>query len=169
MNAVEIKEKILCEIQERIISEERYINYHNAIAKVLREKYDGKQLTKRIEGQVRAELSLPETTIVRFNHDYLLKLEIWTNNYNERMTFYMGYERDRLAYHPAIFEEVDAAHGPAAQQRNETREGLLASGIDEVIEAVLKKHAAKKTLEEAEQQLNSLIEVFPDNDIIEKL
>ncbi len=171
MNAVEIKEKILCEIQERIISEERYINYHNAIAKVLREKYDGKQLTKRIEGQVRAELGLTEDdpTRIIFVNDYLLKLEVWTRNYNDRLSFHLGHQQDRLCYNPARFEDIDGHHGEHARKRNEFREGILADGFDEVVEAVLKKQAAKQALEEANKALENLTSEFPESYFIKEL
>lgn len=171
MNAVEIKEKILCKIQERLLQEEKLIKYHDAIAKVLREKYDGKQLTKRIEGQVRAELGMSDDdpTRIIFSNDYLLKLEVWTRNYNDRLTFYLGYRQDRLCYDPKRFEDVDVQHGQHARKRNEFREGILADGIDEVIDAVLKKNAAKKALENAEAELNSLIKEFPESSFIANL
>jgi hypothetical protein len=168
MDGLEIRQKIFAEINSSLVNEELYVKYHNGIAKVLREKYSGKQLTKRLEGHVRTELGLSEKTTIRFCNDYLLKLEIWTD-YNERMTFYMGHERDRIVYDPRRFEEQDACHGAAAEARNEVRKGLLTDGIDEVIEAVLKKQAAKQALADAEAELNRLTEEFPEAWFIQKL
>ena len=83
--------KVFENIQNRI--EDAKLNYFlwKKIEKIL-EKFEGKQITKRIETEVKKQL--PEYTIY-YKHDYtMFQLVVWGNgiDYNKNKTFYFGYD-----------------------------------------------------------------------------
>ena len=120
--------------------EATYITVHDLIARILREKYQGKKLTKRIEDQVKGALEKAKfdgelragAPVVSFTKDGTLShLSIWgirhAEDFSKRMYIFLGYNGEIDNYDAATFEEHDARNGRAAKERNAERSKLLSS------------------------------------------
>lgn len=120
-------ERIRAAVQESIEQEAKAIVIHDAIASLIREKYEGKKLTQRFANDLRTRLGYSENPIVRYAIEYgMPRVQIWGRetpweSFNDSPTFYM---RNPIAT-LADFEASDTCHGSAARERQAQRIALL--------------------------------------------
>lgn len=108
---------------------------HKALAAVLHEKFNGKKLTKRIEGYFREKFfvnapELNEKAIVRYMEDFgLCQLQVWGispwSAFDKRLSMFICHKGEKSnAFNPDSFESEDCCHGGAAEKRNAKRTEL---------------------------------------------
>lgn len=170
-------------LEESIAGEVETIRVHDAIARIISAKFEGKQVTKRLATLLRAEMQWPETCVVAWDTEHGTgKVRVWGKgtpwlDYNASATFYVGHTgwlmgpNELASMTRDVFEKCDNANGGAAKARNARRETLLAN----------RGHLAKLALEfdayvEATKAFKASLAVwidgsprFDDNYTIEKL
>ena len=116
----------------RDIEVESYgIAAHKALAEVLREKFNGKKLTKRIEGYFLDKFfinapELKEKAIVRYSDEHeQCKLQVWNvccwKSFDQRLSMFICHKDKAGAFSPEDFESEDRCHASPAEERNKAR------------------------------------------------
>tara|TARA_R100000655_G_scaffold101434_2_gene146567 strand:+ start:61 stop:648 length:588 start_codon:yes stop_codon:yes gene_type:complete len=115
-------------IQNQISREQDGIDLHDKLAKVLRDSFNGKKLTRRLVTKFKA--LLPENSVIYWKElAGMYSIEVWRygcfDSMNNRWNALVAYDSDKKCYDAKIFEERDLCHGSAAKKRQETRLALL--------------------------------------------
>jgi hypothetical protein len=107
------------------------IKYHEILAALLKEKWDGKKITQRIVKQFKEKIGEPDAVVYFGGPAQLWYLELWGSKdfpqYEGRLRMFVGYTHDLLSYPAEVFEQRDISYGNAAKERNEQRDILLAN------------------------------------------
>ena len=156
-------------ISEDMDRESHSIRAHDALAKVLREKWAGKKLTKRIAEHFRAEMGLTESAAVHVGNEYgMMQLSVWGAetpwpHYDKRLMMLIAYDTQptepRLSgafigcYDPASFEYAELCHGTAAKERNKKRNELINNweSIEKIATVIHSINRGKAQLEDMTQ------------------
>lgn len=130
--AMVIENQIRKYLDDKIKVEEAGISAHKALAAVLREKFNGKKLTKRIEGYFRDKFfvnaqELKEKALVRYSENFgMCQLQLsgifpW-DTYDKQLLMFICHKGDKSeAYDPESFESEDCCHATPAEKRNASR------------------------------------------------
>ncbi len=127
MNLIQLVEILRAEVLKDLNRERVALHVHETIANILKEKWAGKKITKRLEAHVKA--AFPNAT-VHYGLEYgQLNVSVWglgtAEKYDERIRCFIGYDSDLGEYKPEVFEDRDACHGSAAAKRIAEREALI--------------------------------------------
>ena len=120
------------------------IRIHNAISAVLRNRFQGKKVNKRVEGYVVDELMARGVTVETEYIAGMTYLRVWGigpfTGYSDCSRHFLGYAQDIACYDSARFAELDACNGEAAIRRNADRNSLLESGTVISLAKMIDKH-----------------------------
>ncbi len=131
MNRDQIIKALTDKLLKDLEREEMAIELHEAIAGVLKEKFQGKKITRRLVTLLEPIVSgvLPGSHVSYHEIAGMLNIQVWggTLKHDDTFRFFIGYDSQDLAsYDSAVFEERDACHGKAARKRCAERAELLA-------------------------------------------
>lgn len=155
----QIMQTLIESIESDIERESQWIVVHDIIASLLKEKWEGKRLNRRIADQVKEKLTAlyGKEPIVSYEVDGTsgfgsARLNIWNTphwEYGSRNSFYLAHNSrpSEPKYkghwfgevHAEGFEYMDICHGSAAKERNVERAKLLKNTktLDELSIAIL--------------------------------
>jgi hypothetical protein len=151
-----------------------HLEVHNAIARVIAAKWEGKKINKRFIAQLRAELGIPEveepgkSTMLYLRIEYgQCNITVWGSRYDcthdNREDFFLGYQKEhdgRCCYErltAAGFEQSDLRNGANTAKAikennllraNERRLGYLADAVLAVQSANLNLSNWKENIRE---------------------
>jgi hypothetical protein len=170
---VTIEEKLKDILEENYAQEANAIRVHDAIAEVIKTRWQGKKLNKRIADQVKEKLgddmmvSFYRDTSSRWNQ---VKISVWGSmdfySYEKRLEVYLGNVEDTEAYTVEKFENHDGRYGHAAKERNRKRSEILnnPTRLAEIVKAIEEYNRIAKELK---AQRNKLAD-FQDSSQISK-
>lgn len=135
-------------IRAGIDRENNGILIHETIASILKAKWNGKRINRRIVEQVKTALAskFGKEPVVYYDElAGMTNLRIWSYPGHETSdksdSFFLGYSgrlgtNDLAAYPSEVFEERDACHGNAAKERNAKREKALKGSVSKWADTV---------------------------------
>jgi hypothetical protein len=129
-------------VQARHDSELAHIAVHDCLAQLIREKWEGKKLNKRLATQLKEKLYPgDDTPVVYYSAEYgMHQIYIWGKStpwptHSDRLVIYLAHDSIPSepkyngswsgAINAAGFEHGDCCHGSAAKERNVRRQNLL--------------------------------------------
>lgn len=141
-------------VRENFEAERLAIETHNAIARVLKTRFNGKRVNRRIVKILENEFRemYGGNPVVYFEEVAgLNNILLWSipgaKDHSVRRSHFIGHDEDLLNYNPEIFEDRDMCNGSAAIERNKRREAITEENYRELSEAVSALQNAKETLE----------------------
>lgn len=151
------------------------ISAHDTLAAVLKAKWDGKKITKRIETDFRKAFYGEDTRpVVRYTTEHgLAYLETWLLDYNNRIRLFIGYTGALgiMGAHPSRyigrysadeFEDADCSNGKPAKERQEARR-LLLDDPDKLQDLADAIDAAKR----AKEQVKAMVEYGAEMNVLQ--
>lgn len=141
-------------IQNRISREQDGIDLHDKLAKVLRDSFDGKKLTRRLVTKLKAVL--PEHSVIYWKElAGMYQIEVWRyghfDSMDNRWNALVAYDSDKECYDAEIFEQRDLCHGSAAKKRQGERLALLndCNALETIADSINHYNIALKKLNAA--------------------
>ena len=128
----QIEASLRGQIWSDIYAENYGIAAHKALADVLRDRFNGKKLTKRVEGYFLDKFfvnapELKEKAVVRYSEDFgQCKLQLWGvccwKSYDKRLEMFICNKGEASnAFNHDSFERADSCHASPAEERNKAR------------------------------------------------
>ena len=163
-------QKIEVAIRDEYNSEAKRIAIHDAIASLIKERWEGKKITKLFATALSARLGHQAYLTSTVG---MAQIEVWGAGspfplFGDRVSFYLGSDRHGGMANLETFEQTDKCHGKAAKDRQNRRLEILRNPL--MIEELA---LAGAQYQAASSRIKSLLEFGgdfePDRYTLEKI